>query len=75
MCFLKGRTVRERIMRDRPDLAAWWIAQEAAIGARFLPHEPTYAKTLDNVRRLPMLPLNIDPDDEAMACSSGGCTD
>ena len=75
LCFLKGRTVRERIMRDRPDLAAWWIAQEAAIGARFLPHEPTYVKTLDNVRRLPMLPLNIDPDDEAMACSSGGCTD
>jgi hypothetical protein len=73
LCFLKGRAVRERIMRDRPDLAAWWIAQEEAIGARFLPHEPTYAKTLDAVRRLPLLPLDLDA--EVMACTSGGCTD
>jgi hypothetical protein len=73
LCFLKGRAVRERIMRDRPDLAAWWIAQEEAIGARFLPHEPTYAKTLDRVRRLPLLPLDLDA--EVMACTSGGCTD
>ncbi len=73
LCFLKGRRVRERIMRDRPDLAAWWIAQEEAIGARFLPHEPTYAKTLDTVRRLPLLPLDLDA--EVMACTSGGCTD
>lgn len=73
LCFLKGRAVRERIMRDRPDLAAWWIAQEEAIGARFLPHEPSYAKTLDNVRRLPLLPIDLDA--EVMACTSGGCTD
>lgn len=73
LCFLKGRSVRERIMRDRPDLAAWWIEQEQAIGARFLPHEPEYARTLDRVRRLPLLP--IDLDGEVMGCTSGGCTD
>lgn len=73
LCFLKGRRVRERIMRDRPDLAAWWITQEEAVGARFLPHEPAYAKTLDTVRRLPLLPLDLDG--EVMACTSGGCTD
>ena len=35
LCFLKGRAKRERIMRDRPDLVAWWAEAEAeARGAR-----------------------------------------
>ena len=73
-CFLKSRSRRERIFRDRPDLAAWWIAQEAAVGGRFHAHEPGYAATLDRVRRLPMLALDLDAsaDDGTPAC---GCTD
>jgi hypothetical protein len=30
LCFLKGRAKRTRIMRDRPDLAAWWVQEEEA---------------------------------------------
>ena len=32
MAALSGRHVAEAIMRDRPDLANWWIAQEAKPG-------------------------------------------
>lgn len=72
LCFLKGRRVRERIMRDREDLAEWWIRQEARIEGRFCAHEPGYAATLDRVRRLPLLPMDLDGDTEAVTCH---CTD
>lgn len=32
LCFLKARWKIEAIMRDRPDLAGWWIAQETKPG-------------------------------------------
>lgn len=32
LCFLKARWKIEAIMRDRPELADWWIAQEAKPG-------------------------------------------
>jgi len=72
LCFLKRRSRRERIMRDRPDLAAWWIAQESTVGGRFHAHEPGYAATADRVRRLPMLPMIDDMTDTGGACA---CTD
>lgn len=74
LCFLKGRRLRNRIMRDRPELAAWWIEQERAIGARFISSEPGgYAGQLERVRRLPVLPLDLDGNDpESIACA---CTD
>ncbi|MBL0220253.1 MAG: 3'-phosphoadenosine 5'-phosphosulfate sulfotransferase [Myxococcales bacterium] len=84
LCFLKGRVVRERIMRERPDLAAWWIEQERVIGGRFHAHEPGYAATLDRVRRLPMLPMTLDPaaaptdsldTEEGYDARPCGCTD
>ncbi|WP_162173207.1 phosphoadenosine phosphosulfate reductase family protein [Rhodomicrobium udaipurense] len=28
LCFLKGRGLRKRIIRERPDLAGWWDEQE-----------------------------------------------
>lgn len=31
LCYLKGRAKRTRIMRDRPDLAPWWIMMEQVI--------------------------------------------
>lgn len=71
LCFQKGRTKRERIMREREDLAEWWIRQEQRIGGRFCAHEPTYAATLDRVRRLPLLPMDLDAD----GCMGGYCTD
>jgi len=44
LCFLKGPRKRQAIMRDRPDLAVWWIAQEQRIGATFRRDCPSYAE-------------------------------
>lgn len=73
LCFFKKPVVRMRIMREHPELAAWWIEQERRIGGRFHAHESGYARTLDNVRRLPLLPMDLDPSDDGL--SACGCTD
>ena len=49
LCFLKGRLRRERIMREHPELASWWIEQEERIGGRFHAHEKGYRRTLNMV--------------------------
>jgi 3'-phosphoadenosine 5'-phosphosulfate sulfotransferase (PAPS reductase)/FAD synthetase len=72
LCFLKGRTKRERIMRDHPEFVAWWADQERLIGGRFHAHEPGYAKTLDRVKRLPLLPMDLSGVDDTIPCT---CTD
>ena len=73
LCFMKGRPVRERIMRDHPELIAWWAEQEFLVGGRFHNHEPGYLKTAELVRRLPLLPLDLDPDESGtIPCT---CTD
>jgi hypothetical protein len=73
LCFLKGRAKLERIMRARPDLAQWWIAQEGADGSdlTFRKDRPTYRRMLDLVRRSPELPGLFDEED-ALPCA---CTD
>lgn len=72
LCFLKGRSRRERIMREHPELVGWWADQEARIGGRFHAHEPGYARTLDAVRRLPMLAMDLDGADDTIPCT---CTE
>lgn len=72
LCFLKGRQKRERIMREHPELAQWWIDQETFVKGRFHAHEPGYAKVLDKVRRLPLLPMDLDGEDDSIPCT---CTD
>ncbi len=43
LCFLKGLGKRRQIIRDRPDLAAWWIEQEQRTGGTFRNDTPSYA--------------------------------
>lgn len=43
LCFLKSIDKRKRIMRDRPDLAAWWIEKEQQTGVTFRVDVPSYA--------------------------------
>lgn len=75
LCFLKGRGPRMRIMRDRPDLAAWWVDQEHAAGGTFCKHQPGFAANLRQVTRLPLLPMNLDADAEHGGCAGESCTD
>lgn len=73
LCFLKGRAKRARVMRERPELAAWWIQQEDGPlvqlaakpnGRRFRADGPTYAQQLAAVLAQPLLPgLDLDEDD------------
>lgn len=71
-CFMKGDRVRARIVRERPDLAAWWVEQERLTGGTFVAGD-SYAALTERVRRLPLLPVDLDPEMEtAIPCA---CTD
>jgi len=47
LCFLKGKTKRASIIRERPDLADWWIKIETNQGMKFRPDEPSYKQMRD----------------------------
>ena len=42
LCFLKGLKKKVQIVRDRPDLAVWWIAQEQRRSGWFRKDHPSY---------------------------------
>lgn len=44
LCFLKGPNQIMSMIREKPELADWWAAQEVAIGATFRSDRPTYAQ-------------------------------
>jgi hypothetical protein len=73
LCFLKGRSKIERIMRERPDLAQWWIDQEekikTSLSARndaFRADRPKYHQMLKQVQEQPLLPFGEVVDDEPL---------
>lgn len=80
LCFLKGKGKLTRIMRDRPDLADWWIEAEAEAeargskpsGARFRSDRVSYADMMDTVKRQGVLPLT--EFDDHQSCDTT-CTD
>jgi len=60
-CFLKGRAIRDHVVRDAPEAAARFAALEALTGHRFVGDEPGgYAAQIDRVRRTPLLPILQD---------------
>lgn len=77
LCFLKGRDRISRILRDRPDLAAWWIKQEQSIKAgsdkarneAFRADRPRYESLLRQVQEQPLLDFGDEPLTECF------CTD
>lgn len=54
LCFLKGRGLRKRIIRDDPSRADWWSEQERLTGG-FFDRRDRYAGLVDEVRRSPEL--------------------
>lgn len=61
LCFLKSTSKRERIIEDHPQLAGWWIEQEARAGLPFRRDAPGYAAIAANVRdQLRMFPDTAD---------------
>lgn len=81
LCFLKGIGKIKRILKDRPDLAGWWIEAEAEaerVGVRnpsvalFRKDRPRYSKLLE-LAQLPTLFDEVEQEDElSISCS---CTD
>jgi hypothetical protein len=60
LCFLKGRGLRKRIIRDDPSRADWWVEQERLHG--FFDRRDRVHELVEEVRRSPTL---FDaPDDE-----------
>ena len=74
LCFLKGTSVIERVLRHEPERADWWIEQEVLRGARFRKDSPSYQSILHQVRIQPELfaPTGNQDDDEIIPCT---CTD
>jgi len=72
LCFLKGRSMVERVMREEPQRADWWIEQEEKIKARFRKDRPTYAQMLHQIRIQPTLFERENDDDSTIPCT---CTD
>jgi 3'-phosphoadenosine 5'-phosphosulfate sulfotransferase (PAPS reductase)/FAD synthetase len=70
LCFLKSRWKINAIMRDRPDLAQWWIDAERRTGMRFRNDRPSYAAMLAEAGQ-PAL-FHDGPDQLDTACH---CTD
>jgi hypothetical protein len=54
LCFLKGRGLRKRIIRDDPSRAGWWMEQEKLTGG-FFDKRDRYADLVTEVRRSPEL--------------------
>lgn len=79
LCFLKGQGKLERLMRERPKLADWWIRMETIIkggrsgSGRFRNDRPSYAALLERSQRqsLPMMGDN-DADELSISCT---CSD
>jgi 3'-phosphoadenosine 5'-phosphosulfate sulfotransferase (PAPS reductase)/FAD synthetase len=79
LCFLKGAGKIERVLKDRPELADWWIRMEQTIEHRdggnghFRRDRPRYSALLARSQResLPMMG-DDEPDELSIACH---CTD
>lgn len=74
LCFLKGTGKKQSIIRERPDLADWWIEQEESLsadkgkGAFFRADRPSY-KTM---KRIALDQTTIfDFTDETISCFCG----
>jgi len=82
LCFLKSRLKRARILREKPEIGAWWAAQEVGAksrhvgGARF-DAEESVASLIEAVRAQPLLidDSHIEDDDEPEECTTLSCDD
>jgi len=68
LCFLKGRSKRLSIIRERPDLADWWAEKEAEVGDQFNRASPSYAQMKVIASDQGKL---FDFEDESISCFCG----
>jgi len=64
LCFLKGMDTTISILKERPEMANWWIAKEKEVGATFRKDRPDYIKLLDISKK----DRQLFNDDDQMTC-------
>jgi 3'-phosphoadenosine 5'-phosphosulfate sulfotransferase (PAPS reductase)/FAD synthetase len=67
LCFLKGRSIKKRIIRDDPARATWWIAEEGVErgnGRGWFDKRDRVAGLVEEVRRSPSLFDDVADDEE-----------
>lgn len=68
LCFMKGRGIKKRIIRDDPSRAAWWAAQESEHKGKqergWFDRRDSIAGLVAEVRATPTLFDEPSPDDE-----------
>ena len=67
LCFLKGRGLRKRIIRDDPSRADWWAEQERLTGG-FFDKRDRYAGLVAEVKKSPDFFDPIDDDEHDAEC-------
>ncbi|UTV37627.1 hypothetical protein MYG64_04735 [Ensifer adhaerens] len=67
LCFMKGRGIRKRIIRDNPALAAWWNEHEVAVDGSF-DRRDSVANLIEEVRRSPELFEILDESEYDAEC-------
>ena len=71
LCFLKGMSTTFSILKERPEMADWWIKQEQKFGnnqqATFRKDRPNYINLVDITKNQPEQ-LSIFNDDDQMTC-------
>lgn len=67
LCFLKGRGLRKRIIRDNPAVAEWWQEQEERLD-QFFDRRDRVAGLVEEVRRSPELFDALDEDEFDAEC-------
>jgi 3'-phosphoadenosine 5'-phosphosulfate sulfotransferase (PAPS reductase)/FAD synthetase len=77
LCFLKGLGKKQSIIRERPDLADWWIEQEASLSAEvgkaafFRADQPSYAQMKEFATGQGVLDFFEDDDTTIGDCFCG----
>ena len=66
LCFLKGMDTTIKILKERPEMADWWIAKEKETGATFRKDRPSYIQLLD-ISKQPGEQSLLNDDDQ-MTC-------
>lgn len=71
LCFMKGRAIKKRIIRDDPSRAAWWAGHESVErgnGYGWFDRRDRIAGLIDEVARSPDLFDEFDPDEYDVEC-------
>jgi len=75
LCFLKARGKKEAIIRERPDLADWWIKQEREAASRTDGDGAIFRKDHPSYEQMKIIASDqgqlFDFDDESIPCFCG----